>query len=396
MMTDQQRAAWEHDGFFILPSFANAGVCKAMHTRAVELARAAGGAGMSGSSFVQPESKANPGHEPENGHEPEKSVSKIFKLHRDEPTYRSFIQGEPVLDLAAELIGPSLDSFLSQFIFKNAGALGQPWHQDSYYFRFDRSPQVGIWLAVTEATLENGCLYVLPGSHREPVHEHVLDSRPGANLGYVEIVDHDMAGAVPVTMKPGDLLVFHSHLMHRSVDNQSSGLRAAMVYHLAEAGTTDRDAKPVPINDWMPVRRRIETQVDIDAPVERVRETLLDAAGYTDWNPYLVQIDGSLEAGADIIAHGRSEGGDTLTMPVHVVSVDEDSMRWEGGLPDRGQFKGDHRFEWEAQGPSRTRLHHTEVFTGGLVGDIIVPRIATIRSNFERMNEALRRNCEAA
>ena len=54
-------------------------------------------------------------------------------------------------------------------------------------------PVVGVWLAVTEATLDNGCLHVLPGSHHEPVHEHVADRRPNANFGYVEIVDHDMS-----------------------------------------------------------------------------------------------------------------------------------------------------------------------------------------------------------
>jgi ectoine hydroxylase-related dioxygenase (phytanoyl-CoA dioxygenase family) len=66
----------------------------------------------------------------------------------------------------------------------------------------------------------------------------------------VEIVDHDFSAAVPVEMACGDLLVFHSHLMHRSYDNESGVLRAAMVYHLAEHGTEDRGA-PSPVNDWM-------------------------------------------------------------------------------------------------------------------------------------------------
>ena len=65
---------------------------------------------------------------------------------------------------------------------------------------------------------------MLPGSHREPVHEHVPDRRPDANYGYVEIVDHDMAASVPVLMDPGDLLLFDSHLMHRSTDNESDGV----------------------------------------------------------------------------------------------------------------------------------------------------------------------------
>jgi len=260
MLTSEQGAAWERDGFFIVRGLAGAETGRAMHARAVELARKADGAGLAGVSLVQPEARADP-----SARQPEDRVSKIFKLHRQEPVFRGFIQDERVLDLAAGLLGPDLDCFLSQFIFKNAGALGQPWHQDSFYFRFDRGPQLGLWLAVTEATLQNGCLHVVPGSHREAVHTHVPDRRPGANYGYVEIVDHDMSSAIPVEMKPGDLLVFHSHLMHRSTDNQSSRLRAAMVYHLAEAGTVDRDAKPVPINDWLAVRRGIGTRIDIEA-----------------------------------------------------------------------------------------------------------------------------------
>ena len=151
-----------------------------------------------------------------------------------------------------------MDCFLSQFIFKNPGAWGQPWHQDEYYFPFDRHPQVGFWLAVTEANLDNGCLYVLPGSHKEPVHEHIPDRRPNANVGYVEIVDHDMSEAVPVLMDPGDLLVFHSRLMHRSHDNRSEGIRAAMVYHVSEHGTVDSWEKS-PVNDWLPLGDAVES-----------------------------------------------------------------------------------------------------------------------------------------
>ena len=118
---------------------------------------------------------------------------------------------------------------------------------------------VGLWLAVTEATLANGCLHVLPGSNHEAVHEHVPDRREGANYGYTEIVDHDPTEQQPSLMQPGDLLVFDSHLMHRSTDNGSSGIRAAMVFHVAAAGTVDRTEEvrgyPSPVNDWVPLVR---------------------------------------------------------------------------------------------------------------------------------------------
>ena len=164
-----------------------------------------------------------------------------------------------MLDLVRPLLGDDLDCFLSQFIYKHPGAMGQPWHQDAFYFPFDRGPQVGIWLAVTEARLENGPLWVLPGSHRERVHRVVPDERPHANFGYFEIVDHDFSGAQPVLMKPGDLLVFHAHLMHKSTDNDGDARRAAMVFHYGEAGTIDRSREKwgfVPPNvDWMAVCR---------------------------------------------------------------------------------------------------------------------------------------------
>ncbi len=84
------------------------------------------------------------------------------------------------------------------------------------------------------------------------VHEHVPDRRPDANYGYVEIVDHDMADAIPVLMDPGDLLLFDSHLMHRSTDNESDGVRAAMVYHYCATGTVERT--PGLVNDFVTVR----------------------------------------------------------------------------------------------------------------------------------------------
>ena len=57
-------------------------------------------------------------------------------------------------------------------------------------------------------------------------------------------------------MAPGDLLVFDSHLMHCSKDNESDGIRAAMVYHYAAAGTVDHTEEYFPsINDWVPAWR---------------------------------------------------------------------------------------------------------------------------------------------
>jgi phytanoyl-CoA hydroxylase len=234
-------------GYLRLPGFAGAATCERMLERVVEIARERAIGLGDGPSIVLPEANLI-------GRDglPEQLVSKVFKLHRDS-VFDVFARSTAVTDLVAELVGPELDCFLSQFIFKNPGAWGQPWHQDSVYFPFDPPrPILGVWLAVTEATLENGCLHVMPGSHREPIHAHVDDRRPGANYGYIEIVDHDMSGSIPVLMEPGDLLLFDSHLMHRSTDNESDGIRAAMVFHYCTTGTVERS--PGLVTDFVSVR----------------------------------------------------------------------------------------------------------------------------------------------
>lgn len=252
--TAVRRAAWEKDGYFIVRGFASAETCARQRASAVEIAkREAAGSSIRPSYLLKEERLVT------EDRLPEEQISKIFNLHQERDVFHEFCRTPRLLDLVRKVLGDDLDCFLSQFIFKYEGSLGQPWHQDSWYFPFDRGPQVGVWLAITESTMENGPLWVLPGSHTEPIHEVVKDRRKGATLGYVEIVDHDMSDAIPVLMQPGDLLVFHSHLMHKSTDHAGGDLRAAMVFHYAEAGTTDHTLEKwgfkSPNNDFRPVLR---------------------------------------------------------------------------------------------------------------------------------------------
>ena len=176
----------EEQGFFRIDGFADPAVGAAMLDRVVKLVRTAATGGDVGAALVLPEQQADFSSRPvgaDGDPRPEQFASKVFRVARHEPFAR-FIAQDDLTAMAADLVGTDdLDCFLSQFIFKNPGAWGQPWHQDSYYFPFDPPRTiVGLWLAVTRATLENGCLHVLPGSHREPVHEHVADRRVGRQL----------------------------------------------------------------------------------------------------------------------------------------------------------------------------------------------------------------------
>ncbi|MEI9992972.1 MAG: phytanoyl-CoA dioxygenase family protein [Rhizomicrobium sp.] len=256
LLSDADARGWTEDGFFILRGLVPAGICETMSEAAIDLfARAeADGQSFSGhhkgeSGVIAVEEAARVG----SGAAADQRMSKLFNLHRKAP-FQAFASHPDVLRAVHAILGGDVSIFNSQYIFKNPGVWGQPWHQDSLYYLFDRMPQVGIWLATSRATVENGCLFVAPGSHLEPIHPHVPDARPGANLGYVEVVDYDFSRAVPVLMEPGDVLVFHSFLMHKSNDNVSAARRSALVYHYAHSATGFMGAKSSTI-DFMPVLR---------------------------------------------------------------------------------------------------------------------------------------------
>ena len=246
--------AYERDGYLVLRGFATPADADELLGAAIGIARDHARGVVTPPTFVTAEQNLASTAVPQ----PEDAVSKVFRIHHRSP-FREFATRPELLDAVGVLLeSDDIDCFLSQFIFKSPGAWGQPCHQDSFYFPFTPArPIVGVWVAATDAALDNGPLYVVPGSHAEPVHEHVVDRRPNANLGYFEIVDHDLSPAVAVEMEPGDVLLFDSHLMHFSTDNGSARRRAAMVYHYARAGTVDHtlDRQGYSINDWMAVRR---------------------------------------------------------------------------------------------------------------------------------------------
>ena len=253
-MTKDQQVSWNESGYILIPNFVEESFCNDMNNEVTNIIK----------SIIPEDSAfshayAGDGHIAIREMKPspdakniEDEISKLFRIH-SRGIFSTFINNKNLCDILEDILGPDVDCFLSQFIFKNPGAWGQPWHQDSSYFPFDREPQVAAWLATSEATLENGCLVVLPGSHQESLHEHLPDDREGSNYGYTEIKDHDFSEEMPVILNKGDLLLFHSFLMHKSYDNKSNSRRTAMVYHFAETGTGYGEVDS-PTNEWISIR----------------------------------------------------------------------------------------------------------------------------------------------
>ena len=103
---------------------------------------------------------------------------------------------------------------------------GQAWHQDEIYIPTRDRSLIGAWIAMDDATIENGCLYVIPGSHRmgylypQKGHENPdeFDFAP-------ESFGFDESAEVPVEVKAGALVFFNGYLLHRSRKNRSGVYR---------------------------------------------------------------------------------------------------------------------------------------------------------------------------
>ena len=113
---------------------------------------------------------------------------------------------------------------------------GQAWHQDEIYIPTRDRSLVGAWIAIDDATVENGCLWVVPGSHRSgylyPQHDH---NNPEEFDFAQESFGFDESASVPVVVKAGTVVFFNGYLLHRSFRNRSNVYRRVLVNHYMNA-----------------------------------------------------------------------------------------------------------------------------------------------------------------
>ena len=140
-----------------------------------------------------------------------------------------------ITDILTAIIGPNVKAMQSMMFVKNAGKPGQAWHQDEFYIPTRDRSLAGGWIALDDATIENGCLWVLPGSHKPgilwPMHPHQSDEFDAG----AEAHGFPAQDPVPVEVKAGSLVFFNGYLLHRSLRNRSQGFRRALVNHYMSA-----------------------------------------------------------------------------------------------------------------------------------------------------------------
>jgi hypothetical protein len=140
---------------------------------------------------------------------------------------------------------------------------------------------------------------------------------------------------------------------------------------------------------------RLETQIDIDAPAERVWSLLIDFPSYPRWNPFIRSIAGTLEVGQslDVLIQPPGARGTRFRPAVLAVQPNRE-LRWKGKLFLPGLFDGEHYFKLEAKPWGGVTFHQGEIFSGILVPLFKRSLNGATRQGFIAMNEALKREAE--
>jgi phytanoyl-CoA hydroxylase len=114
------------------------------------------------------------------------------------------------------------------------------WHQDFRYWSFDRPDLISVWLALTPENLDNGCLHLIPGTHRQALDPRRYDE---ASFLRNDLPENRalLASSVPAVLEPGDVLIFHCRTFHSASRNLARATKISVVFTFRSA-----DNRPQP------------------------------------------------------------------------------------------------------------------------------------------------------
>jgi phytanoyl-CoA hydroxylase len=258
MLTSQQKADYERDGFLVLEDFVSRKSCAVLRKRAEEMV--ADFEPQDAPSIFSTREQARTTDEyflgsgdkirfffeedafDSNGklrHGKDRSINKIgHALHDLDPVFDRFSRTRELAALISDLGFARPLLLQSMYIFKQPAIGGEvSCHQDSSFLYTEPVSLVGLWFALEDATLENGCLRAIPGGHELGLKSRFMRAEGGGTR--IEIFDHEpwpRERLAPLEVREGALIIIHGLLPHMSYANRSSKSRHAYTLHVIEEG----------------------------------------------------------------------------------------------------------------------------------------------------------------
>ncbi len=165
----------------------------------------------------------------EPGHTPEAPRLRRLKnpiLHH--PVYDNTLRHPAILDIVADLIGPAIRTNGNKLNMKSP-EFGSPveWHQDWAFYPHTNDDLLAVGVCMDDMMLINGCLLVIPGSHKGPIYSHHED---GHFVGAVSEDIPNADSAVPLEVKAGGITIHHARTLHASALNKSAYSRRLLLF----------------------------------------------------------------------------------------------------------------------------------------------------------------------
>jgi phytanoyl-CoA hydroxylase len=145
---------------------------------------------------------------------------------------RHLVSSAPLIDVCGDLIGSDVRLYWDQAVYKKPGtAASFPWHQDNGYAFLEPQQYLTCWIALTDATEDNGCPWVVPGMHRKGTLRHHM-----TDTGLVCFEETSEATSAPV--RAGGMVVFSSLTPHCTGPNRTDEARKAYIVQYAPSGAS--------------------------------------------------------------------------------------------------------------------------------------------------------------
>ncbi|XP_019256735.1 PREDICTED: phytanoyl-CoA dioxygenase isoform X3 [Nicotiana attenuata] len=164
------------------------------------------------------------------------SINKVgHALHEKDPVFNKFSSSDKVSGMLRSLGYQRPVVIQSMYIFKQPGIGGEVVpHQDNSFLYTEPTTCTGLWLALEDATNVNGCLWAIPGSHKDGLVRRFLRDENGVHFDKPSPC-YNQKDFVPLEVKAGSLVVIHGDLIHQSsFENQSSKSRHAYSLHVVD------------------------------------------------------------------------------------------------------------------------------------------------------------------
>jgi phytanoyl-CoA hydroxylase len=176
------------------------------------------------------------------------SINKIgHALHDRDPVFDRFSRDRRLAGICADVGMADPRLIQSMYIFKQPRIGGEVvCHQDSTFLWTEPKSCVGLWFALEDATVENGCMWGLPGRHREGLRKRMVrDGQGGVRMETLDPAPFPTEGEVPLEAAAGTLILLHGEAPHRSGANRSDRSRHAYAVHVIDG------ACAYPADNWL-------------------------------------------------------------------------------------------------------------------------------------------------